>query len=89
MPRFQEDFGCLRAAVMQKLALVIYDRRITPLLPRTLTEEGQDNGGVILVVHEKDVGHDPPGLRLDPVWYENSGSKFCSAVAGGVNPTVQ
>jgi hypothetical protein len=45
----QSDEACLRAAAIENLTLVTYDRRAIPPLLKTWTEAGAAHGGVIFV----------------------------------------
>ena len=45
----QTDAACLRAAAVQELTLVTYDRRTIPPLLKVWAEEGRHHAGVVFV----------------------------------------
>jgi hypothetical protein len=45
----QDDAACLKAAALQRLTLVTYDRRTIPPLLKTWAEEGRHHAGVVFV----------------------------------------
>jgi len=45
----QDDATCLKAAALQRLTLVTYDRRTIPPLLKTWAEEGRHHAGVVFV----------------------------------------
>lgn len=45
----QDDHACLKAAAIQKLTLITYDRRTIPPLLKAWAEQDRHHGGVIFV----------------------------------------
>jgi hypothetical protein len=56
----QDDSACMRAAALQGLTLVTYDRRTIPPLLKAWAEEDRKHGGVIFVdektIAQPDIG---------------------------------